>query len=174
MVELVVFNDIIVSAYKSKCSFQRSSLAQCEKGEKCVSVSVGSAQTLLEFAGGNTNLTNNNIFQRAHLPKSNYCSHKQISPRGEVICCAVLSWAESVKNLHGELEQSWVMGTVQYYQGACSDTRSAWNFWPGVSVPVSTSSFIWLGQYFPFLGRPSRVSASRMLYSSQKKGYCTV
>lgn len=28
MVELVVFNDMTVSAYKSKCSFQRSSSAQ--------------------------------------------------------------------------------------------------------------------------------------------------
>lgn len=69
MVELVVFNDMTVSAYKSKCSFQRSSSAQCEKGEKCVSVSVGSAQALLEFVGGNRNLTDNKIFQRAHLLK---------------------------------------------------------------------------------------------------------
>lgn len=89
--ELVVFNDMTVSAYKSKCSFQRSSSAQCEKGEKCVNASVGSAQTLLEFAGGNRNLTNNKIFQRAHLPKSNYYSHKQVSPRGDVLCCAELS-----------------------------------------------------------------------------------
>lgn len=39
-----------------------------EKGEKCVSVSVGSVQTQLEFVGGNRNLTDNKIFQRAHLP----------------------------------------------------------------------------------------------------------
>lgn len=56
-----------------------------EKGEKCVSVSVGSVQTQLEFVGGNRNLTDNKIFQRAHLPKSNHYSHKQVSSRGAVL-----------------------------------------------------------------------------------------
>lgn len=158
MIELVVVNAMTVSAYQSKCSSQRSSSAQCEKDKKCVSVRVGSVQTLLEDVGGNRNLTDNKIFQRAHLPKSNHYSHKQGSPTGAVLC-----WAESVKNLHGELEQSWVVGTVQYQQGACSDTRSAWGFWQGISLSVSTSSSIWLGQYFPFLVWPSRVTACKIL-----------
>ena len=41
---------------------------QCEQGEKCVSMSVGSVQTLLKNVGGNRNLTDNKIFQRANLP----------------------------------------------------------------------------------------------------------
>lgn len=40
----------------------------CEQGEKCVSMSVGSVQTLLKNVGGNRNLTDNKIFQRANLP----------------------------------------------------------------------------------------------------------
>lgn len=58
---------------------------QCEKGKKCVSVSVGSAQTLLKDVGGNRNLTGNKIFQRANLPKANHYSHKQVSPRDDVL-----------------------------------------------------------------------------------------
>lgn len=41
---------------------------QCEQGEKCVSMSVGSVQALLKNVGGNRNLTDNKIFQRANLP----------------------------------------------------------------------------------------------------------
>lgn len=58
---------------------------QCEKGKKCVSVSVGSAQTLLRDVGGNRNLTDNKIFQRANLPKANHYSHKQVSSRDDVL-----------------------------------------------------------------------------------------
>lgn len=57
---------------------------QCEEGEKCVRVSVGSAQTLLKDVGGNRNLTDNNIFQRANLPKADCYGHKQVSPRDGV------------------------------------------------------------------------------------------
>lgn len=89
--------------------------APCEKGKKCVSMSVGSAQTLLNDVGGNRNLAGNKIFQRANLPKANHFGHKQISLRDNVLCRV------SGKSLG---RPSWAMGTVQPQKGACSATSS--------------------------------------------------
>lgn len=134
---------------------------QCEKGEKCVRASVGSAQTPCKDVGGNRNLTDNKIFQRANLPKANRYGHKHLTLRR----CAELRQRNIFR---ASWRHSRAMGTAQ--RGACPATSSALGFWWGTSLLlVSMSLSVKLGWDFPFLVQLSRASACRILYSSQKK-----
>lgn len=92
---------------------------QCEKGEKYVGASVGSAQTLCKDVGGNRNLTDNKIFQRANLPKANCYSHKHLTLRR----CAELRQQNVFR---ASWRHSGAMGTAQ--RGACPATGSALGF----------------------------------------------
>jgi len=96
---------------------------RCEKGEKCVSMSVGWAQTLLKNVGGNRNLTDSKIFQRADLPKANHYGHKQVSPRDDVV-------SEKRSGRAGGTAGWW----VQPGQGACPATGWAGDFWQGIAL----------------------------------------